>query len=157
MCFLTARGQPVNNKISAQNSWYGNNMNILRAIICGLEVPKSCRHYLVTHLQSKWLSRKFSETLRIHITVTVRIINRGRHRRHHVRPLIFIVFLIRSVPKSVCGHTVIPPVCTELDCGLDGQRNSHVLCNSEVEHIFLEFLIGIYHHILRPSPYPRDL
>jgi hypothetical protein len=50
-------------------------MNVLRAIICGLEVPKSCRHYLVTHLQSKWLSRKFSETLRINITVTVRIIN----------------------------------------------------------------------------------
>ena len=110
-CFLTARGQPVNNKSSAQDSCYGNNMNILSTIICGLEVPKSCRHSLVTHSQSKWLCRKFTETLRLNVTVTVRIINRGRHSRHHVRPLIFIAFIIRSVPISVCRHTVIPPVC----------------------------------------------
>ena len=131
-------------------------MNILRTIISGLEVPKSCRHYLVTHSQSKWLRRKFSQMIRLNITVTVRITKRDRHGRHHVRPLIYIVFIIRSVPKSVCGHTVIPPACAELDCGLAGQHNSHVLCNSEVQNIFPEFLIGIY-HIPRPSPYPRDL
>jgi uncharacterized membrane protein SirB2 len=125
LCFLTARGQLMNNKSSAQNSWYGNNMNILRTVICGLEVPKSC-HYLVTHSQSKWLRRKFSQMLRLNITMTVRITNRDRYSRHHVWPLIFIVFINPSVPISVCGHTVIPPTCAELDCGLAGQRNSHV-------------------------------